>query len=85
MPWTMFNRNAEVIVVGQVDTLVNFYPNMVRFRIRPDFFLSFFFFFFFFFYLSVRFFSFVAIAAVQTQFKICVILEICLFLMLSSE
>ena len=35
---TMFNRSTEVIVVDQVDTLINFCQNMVRFRIRPDFF-----------------------------------------------
>ena len=32
MPWTMVNRIAEVIVVGHVDTLTKFCPNM------PDFF-----------------------------------------------
>ena len=64
----MVNRYAEVIVVGLVDTLIIFCPNMVRFRIRPDILVVFFFFFFFFFvlflYFSFRFFSFVVIAAV---------------------
>ena len=50
-------------MVGQVHTLINFCPNMVRFRIRPDFFF-FFFFFLLFLHFSFRFFSFVVIAAV---------------------
>ena len=67
MPLTMVNRSAEVIVVGQGDTLINFCPNMVRFRIRPDYFGRFFFLIIFlllFLYFSFRFFSFVVIAAV---------------------
>ena len=67
----MVNRRAEVIAVGQVNTLINFYPNMVRFRIWHDFFGLFFFFIFLllFLYFSFQFFSFVVIAAVQTEFK----------------
>ena len=73
MALIMVNRSAEVLVVGQVDTLINFCLNMVRFRIRPDFFSSFILFFFIyifllllllFLYLSFHFFSFVVIAAV---------------------
>ena len=45
MALTMVNRSAEVIVVGQVDTLINFCPNMVRFRKRPDVLVVSFFFF----------------------------------------
>ena len=66
MPLTMINRSAEVIVVGQVDTVINFCPNRVRFRIRPDLFGCFL---LLFLYFSVRFFSFVVIAAVLTEFK----------------
>ena len=62
-------------MVGQVDTLINFCPKMVRFRIQPDFFLFvvylFIFFLLLFLYFSFRFFSFVVIAAVQTEFKLC--------------
>ena len=68
MSLTMFNRSAEVIVFGQVDTPINFCQNMVRFRIRPDFFVLFLLFLLCM-YFSVRFFSFVVIAAVQTEFK----------------
>ena len=66
MPFTMVNRIAEVIVVGQVNTLINFCPNMVRFRKQPGYFGRFFFVFFLllFLYFSFRFFSFVVIAAV---------------------
>ena len=63
MPLTMVNRSAEVIVVGQVHTLINFCPNMVRFRIRPDFFGRSFFYCYFL-YFSFPSFSFVVIAAV---------------------
>ena len=43
MPLTMVNRSAEIIVVGQVDTLINVCPKMVRFRIWLDVFGHFFF------------------------------------------
>ena len=74
MPLTLVNRSAEVIVVGQVDTLINFCPNMVRFRIRPDFFCVCF---------NFRFVFFCCHCCCMNW--ICVILEICLFLMLSNE
>ena len=64
----MVNRSAEVIVVGQVDRPINICPNMVRFRIRPDF-LVVFFFFCYFCILIFDFFSFVVIAAVYIEFK----------------
>ena len=68
MSLTMVNSSAEVIMVRQVDTLIDFYPNIVRFRIWPDFLVVFFFFFSFFLsfflYFVFRFFSFVSIVAV---------------------
>ena len=60
---TMINRSAEVIVVGQVHTVINICPNLVRFRIRPDF-LVVFFFNNYFCILVFDFVSFVVIAAV---------------------
>ena len=63
MALTMVNRSAEVIVVGQIDTLINFCPNMVRFCIRLDLFGRFFFIFLFL-HFSFLSFSFVVIAAV---------------------
>ena len=86
MSLTMVNSSAEVIVVGQVDTFKNFCPNMVRFRMRPDFLVVFIFFFFFFFFLVFRFFFLLqSLLLYKLNLKLCVILKICLFLMLSNE
>ena len=64
MQLTVVNRSAEVIVFGQADRLINFCPNMVRFRIRPEFFGFFFFFFFVNFIFVFDLFSFVVVTAV---------------------
>ena len=87
----MVNFSAEV--VGQVETLINFCPNMVRFRIRPEFFFFFFFiiiiiYFFFFCYFCILVFDFFLLLSLllyKLNLKLCVILDICLFLMLSNE
>ena len=88
MPLTVVKHSADGIVVGLIDTLINFCPNMVRFRIRPDLFVVFFFFFFFllFLYFSFRFvFLLLSLLLYKLNLKLCVILEISLFLMLSNE
>ena len=85
----MVNRSAEVIVVGQVDKLTNFCPNMVRFRIRPDFFGRLFYFYFF--LLLVLYFSFrfcflsLSLLLYKMNLKLFAVMEISLFLMLSNE
>ena len=84
MPLGMVNRSAEVIVVGQVDTFINFCPNMVRFRIRPDFFGRFIFYCYFC-ILVFDCFLLLSLLLYKLNLKLCVILEICLFLMLSNE
>ena len=82
MPLTMVNRSAEVIVAGRVDILINVCPNMVR----PDFFFFFFFFFCYFYVLVFDFFFLLLLLLLyRLTLKLCVILEICLFLMLSNE
>ena len=86
MSLIMVNSSAEVIVVGQVDTFNNFCPNMIRFRMRPDCLVVFFFVFFLFFFLVFRFlFLLLSLLLYKLNLKLCVILKICLFLMLSNE
>ena len=91
MALTMVNRNAEVIVVGQIDTLINFCPNMVRFRIRLDLFGRFFFLFFYFCILVFDLFLLLSLLLYKLNLKQCgylflfIFFEICLFLMLSNE
>ena len=70
MPLTMVNSSAEFIVVGQIDTLINFCPNMVQFRIRPDFFVVFFFFFFLYFSFSI-FFLLLSLLLYKLNLKLC--------------
>ena len=85
MPLTMVNPNAEVIVV-RYSRYINFCPNMVRFRIRPDCFGRFFFFFNCYFCLLVfHFFLLLSLLLYKLNLKLCFILEICLFPMLSNE
>ena len=74
----MVNLSAEVIVVGQVDTLISFCPNRVRFR-RFRFFIV-----IFVFKCSI-FFLLLSLLLYKMNLKLYVILETCLFLMLSNE
>ena len=69
MSLTMVKRSAGFTVIGQLNTLDNFCPNTVRFRIRPVFFLL------LFLYLSFRFFFFLLLSLLLFKLN----LKLCMF------